>query len=298
MVSWGIFIDQIKNNFGTPNTEHTGPAIATAMDLRVRLCNGALLHRSVDRGDIFEVCAVLGSLVQNELDRFQSEIEEVRLVTCSHAAKKPHGVVFTNICGKIVHVAGKEIYQPGVKSFVRVCKDGFGESSNLFSADCNLSTHKKNTATLFRGATCTHRVQTVIEHAIREDAIASVTVHMLVATARLGRNVSMHSYCIEHDLTQDPRWTAAAIAQLDHMSYMKSVRIKKFAAALEQETGVPPPQGRCSTSPNTAASICSSPCRTSFLFARASKTRIARTATCCSTWCARRADQAGGCSTL
>lgn len=212
------------------------------MDLRVRLCNGAVLHRSMQRGDVFEVCRVLGSLVQKDLHRFESQIRDVRLVECSHAAKPAHATVYTNICGKITHVPGAQIYQDGVRSFVATCTDGFGKSTNLFSPHCNLSTHEKNTATLFRGATSTHAVQTVIDHAICSEAIDKITVHMLVATARLGWNVSMHCYYIEHDLTRDPRWKASPIAMLDHMSYMKSVRIVDFAPSLEAEFGVPPPR--------------------------------------------------------
>ena len=212
------------------------------MDLRVRLHCGAVLHRSMQSGSLFEVCAVVNQLSQRDLGHFESKIRDMRLVACSHEAKGAHSTMFTNICGKIVLVPGRQIYQPGVQPFVATCTDGFGKSTALFSPHCNLSTHEKNTATLFRGATCTHAVQTVIEHAICADAISRITVHMLVATARLGRNVSMHCYLIEHDLARDPRWTATPIAQLDHMSYMKSVRIKDFHPSLQHELGAPPPR--------------------------------------------------------
>lgn len=212
------------------------------MDLRVRLCNGAVLHRSMQRGDVFEVCKVLGNLAQNDLDRFDSRILEVQLVECSHEAKAAHATVFTNICGRITHVPGRQIYQAGVRPFVTRCSDGFGITTNLFSPYCNLSTHEKNTATLFRGATATHEAKTVMDHAICPDAIGSITVHMLVATARLGRNICMHSYFVENSLQQDPRWKAQAIPQLDHMSYMKSVRVSEFAAELHEQLGATPPR--------------------------------------------------------
>lgn len=217
-------------------------ASAPAIDLRVRLHNGAVLHRSMQTGNVFEVCNAVHALVRDDLPFFESTVAEARLVQSSNQPNPAHGILFTNICGKVMLVPGQRIFQKGVLPMLTTCTDGFGRSTLLSSPVCNLSTHSKQTATLFRGASSTRAAQEVIEHAICPTAIGRITVHMLVATARLGRNINMHSYFIENALKQDTRWTATPIVQLDHMSYMKGVRITNFSPTLAEQFGIITPK--------------------------------------------------------
>lgn len=111
-------------------------------------------------------------------------------------------VTFTNIVGKIDHWDTCTILRNEVQSLALEICDGFGEFWCLFSPQCNLRVSKACTITLFRGGRSSNEILEIIENAIITDTIKSISVHMLVATARLGHPVARDCYGLVNAFAQ------------------------------------------------------------------------------------------------
>lgn len=101
-------------------------------------------------------------------------------------------IYFTNICGKIDHYDVCSVTQPGIQPYVKDHTDAFGSALCIYSKECSLRINKALTNTLFRGGGSTAGIAQVIRHAILPETVRDISVHMIVASARLGWPVFMH----------------------------------------------------------------------------------------------------------
>jgi len=137
-------------------------------------------------------------------------------------------VYFANICGKVVHCHAAWTINPAMRPLVCKVANGFGNFSALFGPHCNLLTSSTNTVTLFRAARHSRDVSTAIEHALNADSIYSITVHMLVATARIAHPICLQCTYVDRVFAQDGRWTARTVVKTEEGVHMKSIALSLF----------------------------------------------------------------------
>lgn len=103
------------------------------------------------------------------------------------------GVSFANLCGRVHHPVGARapelIYRPGVLPLLWRERTTFGSTAQLFTVGGNLCTCHNGQYTLVRGALSSASFAEVLRLAMQPAARARVTVHMLVAHARLAHHV-------------------------------------------------------------------------------------------------------------
>lgn len=115
------------------------------------------------------------------------------LVLPHRAPPLARGVSFANLCGRVHHPVGVRapelIYKPGVLPLLWRERTTFGSTAQLFTVGGNLCTCHNGQYTLVRGALSSASFAEVLRLAMQPAALARVTVHMLVAHARLGHHV-------------------------------------------------------------------------------------------------------------
>ena len=196
----------------------------------MRLSNQIVIKRCLATRNVFETLADLARVVRLCQERFHAP------PTLIIVRDKPPGVgpksriKYTNICGKIDHVTNRPIHHPGVQPLVKVVSNGFGRFRGLYSRHCNLLTCTTQSSTLFRGGRSSKGVDKAVLHAMNPDNIYRMTVHMLVAHARLGHGVCVDSHYLDQHVSQDSRWTCVSMAQHEEMAYVKSLRLTNFSA--------------------------------------------------------------------
>ncbi len=209
----------------------------------MRLSNGIVVKRCVTESDIFETLTELAAAVQECWTRFGATAGLVVVRDKPPGVGRKSGIKFTNICGKIDHVANRPVYQPGVEPLVRSVSNGFGNFRGIYSKHCNLLTCTTKSSTLFRGGRCSRAVSKVVEHAINPRNINRMTVHMLVANARLGHGVCVDSFYLDRHLSDDGRWSCVSMPQHEEMAYVKGLRLTEFRPELVSGMGIVAPDG-------------------------------------------------------
>ena len=208
----------------------------------VRMQNKIAVKRCFPSDCIFAALDALKTLVANCEEQYESKVELVVVRDAPAAIGHRTPIRFTNICGKIDHVMHSRVYQPGIEPLVVNVKNAFGRFRGLYSKLGNLLTCTSKSSTLFRGGRCSKSIQRMIDHAINPQNIAKTTLHMLVATARLGYGVCIDSYYLEAYMARDSRWTCVPMALNEDMSHVKAMRLTDFDADFMQRLGIPAPQ--------------------------------------------------------
>jgi len=140
------------------------------------------------------VLGVVAALEAAAVAVFGSEVETGSVSECllEHFAKIwRREVTVTNICGKMLHCTATHTIQPAVAPLVLHVNNGFGCFSALYGPNCNLHTSSTNSVTIFRAARRSRDVCEAIAHALTPESIVQVTVHMIVASARVSHPVCM-----------------------------------------------------------------------------------------------------------
>ena len=208
--------------------------VRTENDIVIKRCNAS--HSIVD------TISALRELVEECTRRFSAPVKSVVV------RDKPGGVIarkpihFTNICGKIDHVPHRPIYQPGVRPLLKSVKNAFGNFRGVYSRHCNLLTSTSKSSTLFRGGNCSKAIELVVGHAIDPDNINAMTVHMLVANARLGYGTRVDSRYVDACMINDNRWSCESMTQHEDMSYVKGLKLTNFDSDYVRSVGIPAPQ--------------------------------------------------------
>jgi hypothetical protein len=151
------------------------------------------------------------------------------------------GVHFTNICGKIDHYDVLSVTQPAIQPYVKRHTDAFGTALCVYSSVCSLRTSTALTSTLYRGGGDSAKMAVVFEHAILPATVRSNTVHMLVASCRLGRPVLMRSLFLIAHLEASPHWTCTQCVDDGETHKYHSAKLTDFDAAWLASHGVDGP---------------------------------------------------------
>ena len=118
-------------------------------------------------------------------------------VTTRSVVPVPRGVQFTNMCGRVLHAmhtrSVANIYMPGVQPMIQFENGAFGDVAQIFTDAGNFCTCHNGQYTLVRGARCSKAVCDMLGMVMQKEAISDVSVHMLVASARLGHLVDTSS---------------------------------------------------------------------------------------------------------
>lgn len=208
----------------------------------IHLRNKIVIKRGLDTPTPLSNLSYLQALICDCEQRFESVVEHVVVREKPAAVQPPSPLRFTNMCGKMDHVTHRPVFQPGVLPLTRPVKNAFGKFHGLYSKHCNLLTCTSKSSTLFRGGCSSKNIQTVLDHALNPDNICRITMHMLVATARLGHGICVDSSYLEQHVGSDPRWKCQVSIQHEDMSYVKSLRLSDFDKTWTDSLAVPAPQ--------------------------------------------------------
>jgi len=165
---------------------------------------------------------------------FFSEVETVFVSECTAERFDKvwqRDVTFTNICGKVLHCWDQHTIQPAVLPLVVHIDNGFGRFFALYGPNCNLQTSSTKTVTIFRAARRSRDVCLAIEHALTPESIIAVTVHMIVASARVSHPICLQCDYVDAVFRNDPRWTANTVVKTEEGAHMKSIRVWEVSEA-------------------------------------------------------------------
>lgn len=204
------------------------------MKIVVVLKTGDTVIRMV--ADEADVLAEISVLSRRALEARAAEDRVLRvLVSCDDlfglkAAEPPR---CTNLCGKITHLAASEIYNPGVKPYVRRTKNLFGNFTCVYSKHANFHTGAARSSTLFRGGCNTQHIKHAIEHIFVDCYVHSVLVHNCVFTGNLGVPVSRSNAAVEKSLAADFECRALPLAAVcDENMFAISLLLRDFRTPL------------------------------------------------------------------
>lgn len=150
-------------------------------------------------------------------------------------------LAFTNICGKIVHHIAwhnKPVHVPAVRGWLVEEHNSFGPSMKLCSPSSTLMTCMDSSVTRFCGGVSFEKTLEVLEIAIDQESVGSLTLHMLVANEHIGRPVQTSSPQILHALASDARWTTNSMHEHEDVCFVAGFLLSAFdAATMEQQAG-------------------------------------------------------------
>ena len=145
---------------------------------------------------------------------------------------------FSNICGKIEHYDVYKVLRDAVAPYVVAQNDSFGQALSIFSRQCSLRVSKAMTNTLFRGGNSSAEIAEVIEHALLPETIRRTTVHMIVASARLGRPVLMQEDLFVRKLQAVPHWHCQQNVTDEEKQKYHSIQLTRFSSAWLAQQGI------------------------------------------------------------
>lgn len=143
-----------------------------------------------------------------------------------------------NIVGKVEHYDVLAVFRPEIRPLVQVKSDTFGSTWCLYSVYGNLRVNAALSSTLFRGATSSANVLTLVRHAIIPETIRHVTMHMLVSMGHVGRPVATDNDVLLRALSHGNAWRCVADDVLEEMSMYRHFLLKGFDAAWLATLGV------------------------------------------------------------
>ena len=206
----------------TPASE----AAEVSFSVMVRHDDGVRVGRY---GSASSLCGVLARVHAVVEEVGQASAVETIFVKGLCEQPKTTPVYFTNICGKCTHRPGKPVLRESVRAHTRSRHNAFGAFVSLYSPRGNLVVCQNARSTLFRGFVSTTNVKFLVDHSLYTEHIISDSVHLIVASARLGRPVDFDSTRLVA-LTQDTRWTCTPEPQAEDRCYRTSWRLSAFAA--------------------------------------------------------------------
>ena len=204
------------------------------VDMVLHTENHVRVNRQFCVGSHAQLLREVHAAYRSAVDCFGSEVASIDLSPCSAAKFRKtysRAVYFTNICGKVVHCHVAHTINPGVQPLVHKVVNGFGRFSALFGPHCNLLTSSTNTVTLFRAARRSRDVFSALEHAINPDSVASIALHMLVATARVAHPIILQCAFVDAVFARDDRWTAVTVLKTEEGAHMKSIALSGLSPA-------------------------------------------------------------------
>jgi hypothetical protein len=148
---------------------------------------------------------------------------------------------FTNICGKVVHHLAwhhRTVHVPAVWGWLVHEHNSFGPSVKLSSPNSTLMTCMDSSVTRFCGGVSFEKTLEVLEIAIDQESVSSVTLHMLVANEHIGRPVQTSSSQLLSAFAADGRWTTNTMHEHEDVCFVAGFLLSAFdAATLERQAG-------------------------------------------------------------
>ena len=139
----------------------------------------------------------------------------------------------SNLCGKITHLPATEIYNPGVKPYIRKTKNLFGNFTCVYSKNANFHTGVALSSTLFRGGSSTRNIKRAIAHIFVGCYVESVLVHNCVFTGNLGVPVSRSNSAVQKGLQTEFECRAEPLVGVcDENMFAISLLLKDFGKPL------------------------------------------------------------------
>lgn len=156
-------------------------------------------------------------------------VQEVRVNTTGVlSCALPQDVYYTNICGKVDHYDVCAVVRDEVAVYVKEYYDAFGSAFCMYSPLCSLRISKAMTNTLYRGGCCSLQIARVLDHALKPETIHANTVHMIVASARLGHPVLMHHDFLAYKLCLNSPWKCTRHVNDGEMQKYHSLKLHGF----------------------------------------------------------------------
>ena len=184
------------------------------------------------------VIAAVTTLIQHAetagLTVLEVQTEAASALMCAPALP----LYFSNICGKVEHYDVCKVIRDSVAPYIVAQNDSFGQALSLFSRQCSLRVSKAMTNTLFRGGSSSAEIADVIEHALLPETIRRITVHMIVASARLGRPVLMQEDFFVHKMQDVPHWHCQQNVTDEEKQKYHSIQLTRFSPAWLAQMGI------------------------------------------------------------
>jgi hypothetical protein len=139
----------------------------------------------------------------------------------------------SNLCGKITHVAAKDIYNPGIRPYIKRTKNLFGLFTCVYSKYANFHTSAAMSSTLFRGGNKTADIKRAIEHIFVESYVDRILVHNCVFTGNLGVPVSRNNSAVQKSIEEELQCRAEILVCVcDENMFAISCLLKSFKTPL------------------------------------------------------------------
>jgi hypothetical protein len=136
----------------------------------------------------------------------------------------------SNLCGKICHTSTTDIYNPGIRPYIKRTKNLFGAFTCVYSKFANFHTGSAMSSTLFRGGNNTADIKRAIQHIFVESFVESVLVHNCVFTGNLGVPVSKHNAAVQASMEKELGCKSDKLVDLcDENMFAITCLLKNFA---------------------------------------------------------------------
>jgi hypothetical protein len=192
------------------------------------LADGARLARLVPRANVPATTTALLAQAEALGLRVRSVATSVQSpLACADALP----LYVTNVCGKVEHYDVCRVTRADVDPYLHDLTDAFGSALCLYSRSCSLRISKALTNTLYRGGGCTRAIAELLDHALLPATVKRNTVHMIVASARLGHPVLMRDDYLARRMAAEPAWTCEHHANEHEMQKCHGLKLHSFDPA-------------------------------------------------------------------
>ena len=139
----------------------------------------------------------------------------------------------SNLCGKISHSSTTDIYNPGIRPYIKRTRNLFGAFTCVYSKYANFHTGSAMSSTLFRGGNNTGDIKRAIEHVFVGCFVESVLVHNCVFTGNLGVPVSKHNTAVHKSLEKELQCKSEILVDMcDENMFAVTCLLKNFAVPI------------------------------------------------------------------
>ena len=177
----------------------------------------------------FHYLSLLHSALRDIESSANVTIVSVRIIEEKCRPVVERSVYFCNICGRIKHCDVTEVVRDEVLPAVTKLRNEFGHWNAIYSPKCNLVTSTNMSSTLFRGACSSRDVFEVVRHAIQAETILHITLHMIVASARMSHPVAITSKVLEYSMQRDHLWKFRVEVTNAETFFTKSLTLYEFS---------------------------------------------------------------------
>ena len=139
----------------------------------------------------------------------------------------------SNLCGKISHTSTTDVYNPGIRPYIKRTKNLFGAFTCVYSKHANFHTGSAMSSTLFRGGNNTADIKRAIEHIFVGCFVESILVHNCVFTGNLGVPVSKHNAAVHKSLEKELQCKSEILVDMcDEHMFAVTCLLKNFAVPI------------------------------------------------------------------